>query len=140
MKRRQRRQRRQRGRDRSRKWGLVNLVIDKLEQELSISINNSFMWSANTWGGSRCHECGLEVPSKALFDRGVTYLLNPQTKEVVSRATSYLTPCLYVSNCGGFSTWDQCSFPGAKAKMKKDWKLILFRNLKEETRRQLLCQ
>jgi hypothetical protein len=124
-----RRKRRQRGKDRSKKWQLVNLVISKIGEKVSESIRKSFMWSVDTWGGTRCNECGLELPSKALLDRGVLYILDPNTKAIVCRTTIYSSPCSYVNNCGGYSTWDGMSFRGAKAVMKRDWKLILFRNL-----------
>lgn len=126
-----RKNRRSRGRQRQIRNKLIDLVINLLAKKNKEAIKNSMLWSMNTWGGSCCQECGITVPSPAVLDRGIICYENG------ARLVYYSSNCRYMSNCKAGNDWQGLESAGIGIP-KKDWKLLLFRDIDNKVVRELL--
>lgn len=89
------------------------------------------LWSMNTWGGRCCQDCGITVPSPAVLNRGIIYYDNG------TKLIYYCNNCRYMSNCKAGNNWQGLKSAGLGIP-KKDWKLLLFRDLNKKVIRSLL--
>lgn len=75
----------------------IKAELQRKDKESSAQINRSYMWSADTWGGTRCPGCGVAVRPHWLVD--YTFSLPGMHFD------GHGIDCSKVGNCKGECDW-----------------------------------